>query len=232
MKEMSMNKLYKIYMEGNHSKEIEDGLYNQALKLGLKEYNKGFQYSIDEEDAKSIIGFTLMNSIKNYDPNRGKSTFATYLTSAIKTNLGHEGKISKKLDENNISQQLKQISINDPIGYDRDGKVLPLENVLGIEDEYLDKEYENELKEEIVCKSIFKYNPEVASKKKMHDIMIQIIDKLMEEKTYEQIAKDLGYKNRADIHQIVKRIQKGAAQLDEFRGCKPSKRTKKEKVAV
>lgn len=152
----NVNELYVDYNQGHQDYKVMNSLYSQALKLGLNEYNKGYQFSIEEDEAKSIIGYTLTYALKKYNPNNErKVTFTTYLTKAIINNLGLYGKREKKLDEDNNSQQLKQMSINDPIGYDREGKALPLESVLGVEDLYLEEEHLEEMIDEMVKGAIY-----------------------------------------------------------------------------
>lgn len=221
----NVNELYREYKEGQEDYRVIDSLYSQALKLGFNEYNKGYQFSIDEEEARSIIGYTLTYALKKYNPNNErKVTFTTYLTKAIINNLGLYGKREKKLDEDNNSQQIKQMSINDPIGYDREGKVLPLESVLGVEDSYLEEEYLEELMDEMIKGAIYKYNENVPSKVERYKILKTIIMKLLEDKTYDQIAKEMNINHRESIHQYVKKLQESASKMQEFKGLKSNKR--------
>lgn len=221
----NINELYVDYKEGQEEYEVIESLYSQALKLGLNEYNKGYQFSIEEDEAKSIIGYTLTYALKKYNPNNErKVTFTTYLTKAIINNLGLYGKREKKLDEDNNSQQLKQMSINDPIGYDREGKALPLESVLGVEDLYLEEEYLEELMDEMIKGAIYKYNENVPSKVERYKILKTIIKKLLEDKTYDQIAKEMNINHRESIHQYVKKLQESASKMQEFKGLESNKR--------
>lgn len=221
----NVNELYREYKEGYEDYRVIDSLYSQALKLGFNEYNKGYQFSIDEEEARSIIGYTLTYALKKYNPNNErKVTFTTYLTKAIINNLGLHGKREKKLDEDNNSQQIKQMSIDDPIGYDRDGKVLPLESVLGVEDSYLEEEYLQELMDEMIKGAIYKYNENVPSKVERYKLLKTIIIKLLEDKTYDQIAKEMNINHRESIHQYVKKLQESASKMQEFKGLKSNKR--------
>lgn len=221
----NVNELYVDYNQGHQDYKVIDSLYSQALKLGLKEYNKGYQFSIEEDEAKSIIGYTLTYALKKYNPNNErKVTFTTYLTKAIINNLGLYGKREKKLDEDNNSQQLKQMSINDPIGYDREGKALPLESVLGVEDLYLEEEYLEELMDEMIKGAIYKYNENVPSKVERYKILKTIIKKLLEDKTYDQIAKEMNINHRESIYQYVKKLQESASKMQEFKGLESNKR--------
>ena len=96
----NVNELYVDYNQGHQDYNVMNSLYSQALKLGLNEYNKGYQFSIEEDEAKSIIGYTLTYALKKYNPNNErKVTFTTYLTKAIINNLGLYGKREKKLDD-------------------------------------------------------------------------------------------------------------------------------------
>lgn len=221
----NVNELYVDYNQGHQDYKVIDSLYSQALKLGLKEYNKGYQFSIEEDEVKSIIGYTLTYALKKYNPNNErKVTFTTYLTKAIINNLGLYGKREKKLDEDNNSQQLKQMSINDPIGYDREGKALPLESVLGVEDLYLEEEYLEELMDEMIKGAIYKYNENVPSKVERYKILKTIIKKLLEDKTYDQIAKEMNINHRESIYQYVKKLQESASKMQEFKGLESNKR--------
>lgn len=221
----NINELYVDYKEGQEEYEVIESLYSQALKLGLNEYNKGYQFSIEEDEAKSIIGYTLTYALKKYNPNNERKTsFATYLTKAIINNLGLYGRREKKLDENNNSQQIKQMSINDPIGYDREGKALPLESVLGVEDLYLEEEYLEELMDEMIKGAIYKYNENVPSKVERYKILKTIIKKLLEDKTYDQIAKEMNINHRESIYQYVKKLQESASKMQEFKGLESNKR--------
>lgn len=221
----NVNELYVDYNQGHQDYKVIDSLYSQALKLGLNEYNKGYQFSIEEDEAKSIIGYTLTYALKKYNPNNErKVTFTTYLTKAIINNLGLYGKREKKLDEDNNSQQLKQMSINDPIGYDREGKVLPLESVLGVEDLYLEEEHLEEMIDEMVKGAIYKYDENVPSKVERYEILKTVVMKLLEDKSYEQIAKEMNINHRQQIFQYVKKLQESASKMEEFKGLKSNKR--------
>lgn len=221
----NVNELYVDYSQGHQDYKVIDSLYSQALKLGLNEYNKGYQFSIEEDEAKSIIGYTLTYALKKYNPNNErKVTFTTYLTKAIINNLGLYGKREKKLDEDNNSQQLKQMSINDPIGYDREGKALPLESVLGVEDLYLEEEHLEEMIDEMVKGAIYKYDENVPSKVERYEILKTVVMKLLEDKSYEQIAKEMNINHRQQIFQYVKKLQESASKMEEFKGLKSNKR--------
>lgn len=221
----NVNELYVDYSQGHQDYKVIDSLYSQALKLGLNEYNKGYQFSIEEDEAKSIIGYTLTYALKKYNPNNErKVTFTTYLTKAIINNLGLYGKREKKLDEDNNSQQLKQMSINDPIGYDREGKALPLESVLGVEDLYLEEEHLEEMIDEMVKGAIYKYDENVPSKVERYEILKTVVKKLLEDKSYEQIAKEMNINHRQQIFQYVKKLQESASKMEEFKGLKSNKR--------
>lgn len=221
----NVNELYVDYNQGHQDYKVMNSLYSQALKLGLNEYNKGYQFSIEEDEAKSIIGYTLTYALKKYNPNNErKVTFTTYLTKAIINNLGLYGKREKKLDEDNNSQQLKQMSINDPIGYDREGKALPLESVLGVEDLYLEEEHLEEMIDEMVKGAIYKYDENVPSKVERYEILKTVVMKLLEDKSYEQIAKEMNINHRQQIFQYVKKLQESASKMEEFKGLKSNKR--------
>lgn len=221
----NVNELYVDYNQGHQDYNVMNSLYSQALKLGLNEYNKGYQFSIEEDEAKSIIGYTLTYALKKYNPNNErKVTFTTYLTKAIINNLGLYGKREKKLDEDNNSQQLKQMSINDPIGYDREGKALPLESVLGVEDLYLEEEHLEEMIDEMVKGAIYKYDENVPSKVERYEILKTVVMKLLEDKSYEQIAKEMNINHRQQIFQYVKKLQESASKMEEFKGLKSNKR--------
>lgn len=221
----NVNELYVDYNQGHRDYKVMDSLYSQALKLGLNEYNKGYQFSIEEDEAKSIIGYTLTYALKKYNPNNErKVTFTTYLTKAIINNLGLYGKREKKLDEDNNSQQIKQMSINDPIGYDREGKALPLESVLGVEDLYLEEEHLEEMIDEMVKGAIYKYDENVPSKVERYEILKTVVMKLLEDKSYEQIAKEMNINHRQQIFQYVKKLQESASKMEEFKGLKSNKR--------
>ena len=221
----NVNELYVDYNQGHQDYNVMNSLYSQALKLGLNEYNKGYQFSIEEDEAKSIIGYTLTYALKKYNPNNErKVTFTTYLTKAIINNLGLYGKREKKLDEDNNSQQLKQMSINDPIGYDREGKALPLESVLGVEDLYLEEEHLEEMIDEMVKGAIYKYDKNVPSKVERYEILKTVVMKLLEDKSYEQIAKEMNINHRQQIFQYVKKLQESASKMEEFKGLKSNKR--------
>lgn len=221
----NVNELYVDYNQGHQDYKVMNSLYSQALKLGLNEYNKGYQFSIEEDEAKSIIGYTLTYALKKYNPNNErKVTFTTYLTKAIINNLGLYGKREKKLDEDNNSHQLKQMSINDPIGYDREGKALPLESVLGVEDLYLEEEHLEEMIDEMVKGAIYKYDENVPSKVERYEILKTVVMKLLEDKSYEQIAKEMNINHRQQIFQYVKKLQESASKMEEFKGLKSNKR--------
>ena len=221
----NVNELYVDYNQRHQDYNVMNSLYSQALKLGLNEYNKGYQFSIEEDEAKSIIGYTLTYALKKYNPNNErKVTFTTYLTKAIINNLGLYGKREKKLDEDNNSQQLKQMSINDPIGYDREGKALPLESVLGVEDLYLEEEHLEEMIDEMVKGAIYKYDENVPSKVERYEILKTVVMKLLEDKSYEQIAKEMNINHRQQIFQYVKKLQESASKMEEFKGLKSNKR--------
>ncbi len=223
----NLNKLYELYTDNNNYK-ILNQIYKESLSLGMKLYYKyGIdQYRfIDQDEMHSIVGFSLTKALERYKSN-SDTKFSTYLSAIIKNNIYDEIKRNKFL------RIYFQINVDQTIYQDKDGKEFKMEDMLGDIDYYLNDELLSELMEEVASNSIHRYNPEVESKKKAHDVLIKVMNELLNDKTYDQIAKDLGYNSTSDIYQFVKKIRRGANKMVEFKDCKPTKRVNKNEDGI
>lgn len=218
----NINKLYELYIMDNNYKILNE-IYKESLSLGMKLY---FKYGIDQyrfidqDEMHSIVGFSLTKALNKYIPNE-ETKFSTYLSTIIKNNIYDE------IKKNKFLRLYFQLNIDQSIYQDKNGKELKLEDLLGDIDYYLTDESLAELMEEVAVNSIYRYNPNVESKKSAHDVLIKIMNGLLNDKTYDQLAKDLGYNSTSDIYQFVKKIRKGANKMVEFKDCKPTKRVNK-----
>lgn len=223
----NINRLYELYTN-NNSYKILDQIYKESLSIGMKLY---FKYSIDQyrfidqDELCSIVGISLTKALGSYKSNNN-TKFSTYLSAIIKNNIYDE------IKRNKFSIIYCQINVNQVIYQNKDGKEFKIEDVIGDNDYYLNDELLAELMDEVASNSIHRYNPEVESKKKAHDVLVKVMNELLNDKTYDQIAKVLGYNSTSDIYQFVKKIRRGANKMVEFKDCKPAKRVNKIEDAI
>lgn len=85
-----INELYELYRMGDIRWDEEESLFNQLNKLGFKIYNTfGTEDNpIDEDDAQSIINYTITKCLQLYKKdNSSKTKFSTYFGDSVKLNF-------------------------------------------------------------------------------------------------------------------------------------------------
>lgn len=204
-----LDKLYYEYKEDKNNRDIVDELYTQATKLGYSIYWKdGFHNSISDEEAKSLIGYALANALDKYNPNNeSKSTFATYLTSALYNNMA----LFIRNDTKHIKRGM--LYIEDITSIDKEGKELTMEGLLGKEDIHIGYDVEMEtMIDEIIKATIAGFNPEKRSHIQRYERNKKVLIMVLQGYREKEIASVLGYttvrmvtKVKMDIRKVLKR---------------------------
>ena len=92
-----------------------------------RKYSAG---STDSDDLISIGTIGLIKAVSSYDPSKG-IRLATYAARCIENEILMHLRASKKLQN--------EVSLNEPLGTDREGNEIALIDILGCEDEEVDE---------------------------------------------------------------------------------------------
>lgn len=184
----------KIYLEQakDGSEEARNKLIEHNLRLVAHVVRKYDSSGEDMEDLISIGTIGLIKAIRTFNEERGVR-LATYAARCI------ENEVLMHL--RNIKKLKREVSIYDPIGYDKEGNEISLIDVLTIDNEIV--EYvEAKLQEEKIRSKI-----DILSKRERQVIEMRygLFDGLKE--TQREIAKKLGI-SRSYVSRIEKRALK------------------------
>lgn len=214
----SINELYYEYKEDKNNYDVSSQLYQQALKLGFREYwDGGFYRRIEEEEAKSVIGMALSKSLVKFIPDDDKGSYSTYLTRAIRNNFCMYIRDNYKDTAHGIVKiHLSDLYKKNDNGEDHEDSVIELSTEMN--EEEIGRE--EELKNEIVISAIPGYDPNNIRHKKKYDRFMKVLNYSLMGLNDIEISEMLGYKNRCAIANIYKEIRIGAKKLEEFKDAK------------
>ncbi len=179
-----------VFLCCNGDKEARDKLIEHNLRLVAHIVKKFDSFKENTDDLISIGTIGLIKGIDTYDINKPVK-LTTYAARCIENEILMYIRTNKK-NQNNVS-------LNDSIGYDKDGNEITLEEV--IKDEYIDQADIIELQDNI--KLLKKYIGVLTKREK--DIIIRrygLLDK--NEETQREIAKSLNI-SRSYVSRIEKR---------------------------
>ena len=179
-----------LYLALNGDKEARNVLIEHNLRLVAHIVKKYESFDENPDDLISIGTIGLIKGIDTYNPSKPVKLI-TYAAKCV------ENEILMYLRQN--KKNLNNLSLNDSIGYDKDGNEITLGEVL--KDEYIDSAEVIDLKDNINL--LRKYFNVLTKREK--EIIIRrygLLDK--DEETQKEIAKDLKI-SRSYVSRIEKR---------------------------
>jgi len=105
-------------------------LIEHNLRLVVHVARKYSGSSVDPDDLISIGTIGLIKAVSSYDPEKG-IRLATYAARCIENEILMHLRASKKLQN--------EVSLNEPLGTDKEGNEISLIDILGCEDEGVDE---------------------------------------------------------------------------------------------
>ncbi len=179
-----------LYLALNGDKEARNVLIEHNLRLVAHIVKKYESFDENPDDLISIGTIGLIKGIDTYNPSKPVKLI-TYAAKCV------ENEILMYIRQN--KKNLNNLSLNDSIGYDKDGNEITLGEVL--KDEYIDSAEVIDLKDNINL--LRKYFNVLTKREK--EIIIRrygLLDK--DEETQKEIAKDLKI-SRSYVSRIEKR---------------------------
>ncbi len=179
-----------IFLSVNGDKEARSILIEHNLRLVAHIVKRFESFNENQDDLISIGTIGLIKGIDTYDPNKPVKLI-TYAAKCI------ENEILMYIRQNKKSKL--NVSLNDSIGYDKDGNEITLADV--IKDEYVDSSEIIDLKDNI---NLLKKYLDCLTKREK-DIIIRRYGLLnKKEETQREIAKELKI-SRSYVSRIEKR---------------------------
>lgn len=117
-------KYLEMYKHGNE--EARNILIERNLRLVAHIVKKYSSFGSDSDDLISIGTIGLIKAITTFDPNKG-TRLATYAARCIENEILMQIRSAKKIQN--------EVSLQDPIGVDREGNEIMLIDVIGTEGE-------------------------------------------------------------------------------------------------
>lgn len=179
-----------IYLCVNGDKEARNVLIEHNLRLVAHIVKKYESFDENPDDLISIGTIGLIKGIDTYNPNKPVKLI-TYAAKCV------ENEILMYIRQN--KKNLNNLSLNDSIGYDKDGNEITLGEVL--KDEYIDEAEVIDLKDNI---SLLKKYFNVLTKREKEIIIRRYGLLNNNEETQKEIAKDLKI-SRSYVSRIEKR---------------------------
>lgn len=176
----------------NGNEDARNILIERNLRLVAHVVRKYESSGEDMEDLISIGTIGLIKAIKTYNDDRGVR-LATYAARCI------ENEVLMHL--RNIKKVKQEVSIYEPIGYDKEGNEISLLDVLTVDNEIIDL-VETKLQEEKVREKI---NTLSCRERQVIEMRYGLFDGLKE--TQREIARKLGI-SRSYVSRIEKRALK------------------------
>lgn len=105
-------------------------LIEHNLRLVAHVARKYAMNSVDSDDLISIGTIGLIKAVSSYDPDKG-IRLATYAARCIENEILMHLRATKKLQN--------EVSLNEPLGTDKEGNEISLIDILGCEDEEVDE---------------------------------------------------------------------------------------------
>ena len=179
-----------LYLALNGDKEARNVLIEHNLRLVAHIVKKYESFDENPDDLISIGTIGLIKGIDTYNPSKPVKLI-TYAAKCV------ENEILMYIRQN--KKNLNNLSLNDSIGYDKDGNEITLGEVL--KDEYIDSAEVIDLKDNI---NLLKKYFNVLTKREKEIIIRRygLLDK--DEETQKEIAKDLKI-SRSYVSRIEKR---------------------------
>lgn len=179
-----------LYLALNGDKEARNVLIEHNLRLVAHIVKKYESFDENPDDLISIGTIGLIKGIDTYNPSKPVKLI-TYAAKCV------ENEILMYIRQN--KKNLNNLSLNDSIGYDKDGNEITLGEVL--KDEYIDSVEVIDLKDNI---NLLKKYFNVLTKREKEIIIRRygLLDK--DEETQKEIAKDLKI-SRSYVSRIEKR---------------------------
>jgi RNA polymerase sporulation-specific sigma factor len=188
LSEAEEEKNLKLMAEGDSS--ARNRLIEHNLRLVAHIVKKFENTGEDTEDLISIGTIGLIKAIESYQPNKG-TKLATYAARCI------ENEILMYL--RSLKKTRKDVSIHEPIGTDKEGNEITLQEILGTErDEIVDF-----VQMKIEQQKIYQYI-HILDEREQEVIRSRFGLNNEEERTQREIAKDLGI-SRSYVSRIEKR---------------------------
>lgn len=179
-----------IYLSVNGDKEARNNLVEHNLRLVAHIVKKYETFNESTDDLISIGTIGLIKGVDTYNPTKPVKLI-TYAAKCIENEILMYIRQNKKIQNN--------VSLNDSIGYDKDGNEITLGEIL--KDEYIDSSEIINLKDNITL--LKKYISVLTKREK--DIIIRRYGLLnKDEETQKEIAKDLKI-SRSYVSRIEKR---------------------------
>ena len=179
-----------IFLSVNGDKEARNVLVEHNLRLVAHIVKKFENFNENTDDLISIGTIGLIKGVDTYNPNKPVKLI-TYAAKCIENEILMYIRQNRKVQNN--------VSLNDSIGYDKDGNEITLADVL--KDEYIDSSDVILLKDNVTL--LKKYLGVLNKREK--DIIIRRYGLLnKEEQTQREIAKELGI-SRSYVSRIEKR---------------------------
>ncbi len=179
-----------IFLSNNGDKEARSMLIEHNLRLVAHIVKRFESFKENQDDLISIGTIGLIKGIDTYNPDKPVKLI-TYAAKCIENEILMYIRQNKKVQNN--------VSLNDSIGYDKDGNEITLADI--IKDEYVDSSEIIDLKDNIT--KLKKYIGILSKREK--EIIIRrygLLDK--KEETQREIAKELKI-SRSYVSRIEKR---------------------------
>ena len=194
----------RMYLErlSQGDEKARDALIEHNLRLVAHVIKKYTNTGKEIEDLISIGTIGLIKGVSTYDMNKG-TQLATYVARCIENEILMSIRASKKPNQS--------ISLNDPIGTDRDGNEMSLMDILHTQDDSVTEEVERKLQAAKVRKMIR------TALTKRERVVIELRYGLRSSRilTQREIARLLGI-SRSYVSRIEKRaLQKLCKKLNE-----------------
>ncbi|SDW91188.1 RNA polymerase sporulation sigma factor SigK [Paenibacillus sp. CF384] len=180
-----------IQLMANGDQKSRNLLIEHNLRLVAHVVKKFDNSKEDTEDLISIGTIGLIKAIESYSPDKG-TKLATFAARCIENEILMHFRSKKKSS--------KDISLNDPIGTDKEGNEISLIDILGTEqDEVLEKVQLS------IEKSKIYRNLDILDAREREVVVARFgLETGGEERTQREIAKDLGI-SRSYVSRIEKR---------------------------
>lgn len=127
-------RLFSLCKKGDEN--ARELLISHNLRLVSHIIKKYYGNSKEQEDLVSVGTVGLIKAIDSYDENKG-SRFATYAGKCLQNEILMYFRSQKKL--------AFQTSINDPIEFDKDGNPLTYDDIMSVEDDFVERVYTKSL---------------------------------------------------------------------------------------
>lgn len=175
----------------NNDEEAKNELIEHNLRLVVYIAKRFENTGTDLEDLISVGAIGLIKAVQSFDANKNIK-LATYASRCI------ENEILMHIRKKN--KQNLEVSLDEPLNFDKDGNELLLSDILESEDESINKEMEKNSEKKILWDAIKKLN---AREQKIMELRFGLTGN--EESTQKEVADMLGI-SQSYISRIEKKI--------------------------